>query len=133
MAGPDPSSEPEALEPEELSVSAQKEAANDGLFDVFDRRTVQCLFSKTWALREQALHSIAEGYAELQCEKGAALRGTCYVLRRVFQVIPDLPSVFTLLKRVPRVPNSPLRSTLQMLTKGSRVPGPNRAGVLGGG
>ena len=82
--GPDPS-EPEALEPEELSVSAQKEAANDGLFDVFDRRTVQCLFSKTWALREQALHSIAEGYADLQCEKGAALRGTCYVLRRVFQ------------------------------------------------
>lgn len=76
--------EEEKLEPEELSANAQKEASNNNLFDVFDRRTIQCLYSKHFVLREQACNEIAAGYTELSADKNACLRATCYVLQKVF-------------------------------------------------
>lgn len=72
------------MEPEELSASAQKEASNNGLFDVFDRRTIQCLYSKQFVLREKACNEIAANYAELSADKTVCLRATCYVLQKIF-------------------------------------------------
>lgn len=41
-------------DPEPLSAEGNKDATNNGLFDVLDDHTIACLYSKVWALRELA-------------------------------------------------------------------------------
>jgi uncharacterized membrane protein YgcG len=83
-ASPDGEPVPGLPEPEPLSATARKQAITNGLVDIFEPRIIQCLFSKTWALRESACRQIADTYTELQGDKAAVFRASCYLLNSVF-------------------------------------------------